>query len=149
MTVDYSKGSRQSATLAADIRALVQEYAAEVQRIYEDDATGTWRGAPSFPVTDVTEGGDLILNVGPDGEERIVNIFRYVDEGTRVRYARMTNPFTSKSAPGRLQSGSGQGGFEELDFIPRPGIEARKFGEQIVKQLKAQFVEDVRKLIEG
>lgn len=149
MKVDYKKGGRSVATLAADIRLLVQEYASEVQRLYTEEATGTWRGAPSFPVQNVSEGDDLTLNVAPDGEERIVKIFHYVDAGTRVRYARMSNPFLPKSAPGQLRSGPGQGGFEELDFIPRPGIEARKFGEQIVKQLETQFLEDMRKLIEG
>lgn len=150
MKVTYQKGRRKDPSkIADDVRNLVKEYAERVQKIYSEDVVGTWEHQPDFPVTDVSSGGNLTLNVGPSGDEKAVHIFRYVDEGTRIRYARMTIGFRPKSAPGNLLSGAGVGGFEELDFVPRPGIQPREFGKEIVKQLTDDFVADVRRAIEG
>jgi hypothetical protein len=136
-------------SLANQVRALTRRYATRVQELYVNDATGSWNEAPDFPDTELMENGNLVINVGPDGEERVVKKFRYVDEGTSVRYAKMTRDFVAKSAPGRLRSGAGRGGFEELDGVFRPGIQARGFGDQIVDELRDQFLTDMREIFNG
>jgi hypothetical protein len=148
--VTFKKGNGIDAEdLANQVRALTRRYATRVQEMYTDDATGTWNEAPDFPDTELIENGNLVINVGPDGEERVVKKFRYVDEGTSVRYARMTRDFVPKSSSGRLRSGPGRGGFAELDGIFRPGIAARNFGDQIVDELRDQFLTDMREIFNG
>lgn len=140
---------RNPAKMAKDIRALASTYADRVQKIYQEEVVGTWAHQADFPVNELTEDGGLIFNVGPAGDGESVDIFRYVDEGTDVRYARMSLDFVPKTQVGQLRSGQGRGGFEELDFLHRPGIQAREYGKQIVEQLQDEFTQDIKRILNG
>jgi hypothetical protein len=77
-------------------------------------------------------------------------IYFYVSGGTAVRYATMSPDWQSKTAPGRLSAGSGRGRVLYVSRNrPRPGIEARKFDEQIVKKEDKPFERAVRAAIEA
>lgn len=56
----------------------------------------------------------------------------WLDLGTRVRYAVMSNPFIPKTRAGQLQSWAGKG---KMLFVskkhPMPGIKARKFSKAL------------------
>lgn len=87
----------------------------------------TWNERPKFTKETQVRGDTVTVLVGTDDK-----IYKFVDKGTRVRYATMTADFLAKTRPGVLGSRRGQGG---VLFIskkhPRPGIVARRFTETI------------------
>ncbi len=73
-------------------------------------------------------------------ERRIVTPdpkYAWLNYGTAVRYATMTNPFSAKTEPGVIGSRAGVGG---LLFVsrhhPRPGIIAREFDKAIAERFQ-------------
>ncbi|MFG0252981.1 MAG: hypothetical protein ACF8NJ_08925 [Phycisphaerales bacterium JB038] len=59
-------------------------------------------------------------------------LYFFLNDGTDVRYATMTDPFEAKTTPGVIGSGPGRGGLLYVDVnTPRPGIEARKWDRAI------------------
>lgn len=99
---------------------------------------GNWKEKPKFSsrviIGGVAEG--IQIQVGTDSP-----IYRYIDEGTKVRYATMSADWKSKTIPDVVGSFPGKG--KKL-FVnkkrPRPGIKARKFTKHIAKttQIKLQ-----------
>lgn len=75
-------------------------------------------------------------------------IYFFLSGGTPVRFATMSPDWRSKTQPGRLGAGAGRG---RVLFVnrrrPRPGIEARKFDDQIVKKEDKPFERAVREAI--
>jgi len=64
-------------------------------------------------------------------------IYGYLNNGTKVRYATMTSDFESKTEPGFLGSKQGRGGLLYVDRRrPRPGIEGRHFDKMVAKEIK-------------
>jgi len=99
----------------------------------------TWRHNPGFKMTIGYKGGDLFASVTTEDP-----IFGYLNDGTGVRYATMTDDFIPKTTPGALSSGSGQGGVQYVNRkIPRPGIEARHFTTQMRERYERAFIQDV------
>jgi len=95
----------------------------------------TWHHRVDFSYK-VTQSGD--------GFEVLVwtedEIFFYVDQGTRVRYATMTDDFEPKTTPGSLSGGVGKGGLAYVDVNnPKPGITARRFMETLEKQRDPRY----------
>lgn len=97
--------------------------------------TRTWRGKPEWVkkirrTPGVIEGDFYTLS----------DIYRFISEGTKVRYATMTPDFVAKTVSGWTGSRPGRGG---LLFInknrPRPGIKARLFPETIAQRLGPYF----------
>lgn len=67
-------------------------------------------------------------------------VYRFLDEGTRVRYAVMTPDFISKTRPSVLPSRRGRGGLMKvIKSNPLPGIEARNFDERIAQRMQPRF----------
>lgn len=62
-------------------------------------------------------------------------IYRFVSEGTKDRFGVMTPGFSPKTRAGRIAARQGQGGlwYVASRRNPRPGIQPRKFDEQIAK----------------
>lgn len=67
-------------------------------------------------------------------------IFKFLDEGTRVRYATMSPDFKAKTKVGRLSSTAGRG---SMLFVskrrPRPGIAARNWTPLLQKRATLKF----------
>ncbi len=65
------------------------------------------------------------------------DIYRFLNDGTAIRYATMTNPFAPKTEPGVIGSQAGVG---RLNYIsrarPRPGIIAREFDKAIAERFQ-------------
>jgi hypothetical protein len=78
-------------------------------------------------------------------------IYAYVDGGTEKRYALMSDDWESKTTPGVLEPGEGQGivelygeGFKKVfGDNPRPGIVARDFSKQIYDIENPMFRRDM------
>jgi hypothetical protein len=68
--------------------------------------------------------------------------YKFVDEGTRVRYAVMTPGFVAKSKTNVINSFKGTGGFWFLmrkGMQPKPGLVARNFSQIITERTSPAF----------
>lgn len=73
------------------------------------------------------------------------DIYRYLDEGTKVRYATMTNPFTAKTKVNSLKASRGRGGVAFVNRNrPRPGIKARGFIKLVWKKWQPLFRKEMQ-----
>ena len=66
-------------------------------------------------------------------------IYYFLNQGTRVRFAKMTPDFVPKTRVRVIGSFQGQGGLEEVDHIGRPGIKARRWNEAIATKHKTRL----------
>jgi hypothetical protein len=78
--------------------------------------------------------------------------WRWLNEGTAVRWALMDKRFRPKTAPGRWKSGPGAGPSEPVwrgysMGIPQPGIEPRDWSGQAKKRHKDKLKEALREAI--
>ena len=106
-----------------------------------DVTTQTWRDRPEFTI-DKSEGRRM---VSTDND-----IYRYLDRGTSVRYATMSDNFSPKTRSGFIGSNAGRGGMVRVSRLhPRPGIQARKFSESIQKKWDAQMATIFQRAIDA
>jgi hypothetical protein len=101
----------------------------------------TWKGdKPKAETLIGLTTKDASVLTGPNGSEDALNKFKWLDEGTCVRYATMSQDWKSKTTPGKLKSGRGRG---RMLFVnkrrPRPGIKARGWTELIQKRRRRPF----------
>jgi hypothetical protein len=110
----------------------------------------TWNDPPSFSAKvdgDVRgDRPDIVINI--EGTEFQRQKWRWINDGTAIRYATMSKDFQAKTAPGRRVStaGAGQVLFVKKS-VPRPGIKARNFERDINEQLEPTFVDRARRAI--
>lgn len=73
-------------------------------------------------------------------------IYGYLNNGTKVRYATMSPDFEAKTEPRVIGSSRGRGEVLYVDTRrPRPGIEARHFDEEIAKKIKPVLESEVER----
>lgn len=106
-----------------------------------DVTSQTWRERPKFLISKKT------------GERTIYTtdlIYKFVSGGTRVRYATMTQGFRPKTRVRKLVSYKGRGG---VAFIsrkhPRPGITAREYPDEVIKEINKVFPSIVQRAIDA
>lgn len=111
------------------------------------DTTSTWQGdKPKFESI-IEVQNDISILTGPVGSGEAVNKFVWLDEGTSIRWAVMSNNWRSKTSPGRLRSGRGRGGvviagrraMQRRNIRPRPGIKARNWTSTLQRQRRRPF----------
>jgi hypothetical protein len=111
------------------LNALLEEGKA-MKKTLEEDVTGTWQHEAGFSVPHVQfRGGDALIAIATDDP-----IFKYLDEGTLVRWAALSSDWVSKTkASGSLKSGAGKGRVlrRGRKAGPHRGIEARNFSERV------------------
>lgn len=90
-------------------------------------------------------GGNIRADIYTDDQ-----IFWWLEEGTRVRYAIMNDPYATKTAPGQINSRAGYrtykgGKYYHLDMNSPviPGIEPRYICAVIVRNDEAKFKSDI------
>jgi hypothetical protein len=107
--------------LRADIRRANQNTARDIRRELEK-TTQTWDHEVKFQqITNVGEWAEVLI--GTDDK-----IWKWLDQGTRVRYAHMTSDFEAKTTPDWVGSRPGKGGVAFIDTRhPLPGIKARNW----------------------
>lgn len=108
----------------------------------------TWNDKPAFS-------GEASDDLGPEkpnvlivvnGSDLQVKKWFWVDKGTAVRYAQLSQDWASKTQPGQRVPGPGQGRVLYVDRnIAWPGIDARKFSEDIVDDLSPEAVAHFRR----
>ena len=80
-------------------------------------SVSTWDHKPPFDKEIETVGGwgGMIRVTGTVSTED--DVYRYLNDGTSVRYATMTPNFKAKTKPGRISAGAGAGGLLSLIHI--------------------------------
>lgn len=108
-----------------------------------EKTVATWDHKPAFRAS-VSVQQDLI-----EGHVRTVRIFGkkppeliyyFINQGTKVRFAKMTPDFEPKTRVRVLDSFAGAGGLDSVDArFPNPGIKGRKFNEAIADKHRARL----------
>lgn len=125
------------ARLEKAINDALDNQAAKAKADFES-TVATWDKKPTF-------------QVAKEDFKRIVftsdKNYKYLDEGTKVRYVIMIPGFVSKTMPGVLGSRPGRGGVLVHTKNPQPGIKARGWTDIIEKTNQAELTKIVQKLI--
>lgn len=121
--------------------------------------TATWKGAkPRFNPKRVISSTEISVTTGPSGNEKAVNKWGWLDQGTAIRWALMSGNWRSKTVSKRLKSRRGSGkvliagrrAMQKRNIKPRKGIKARGWTKIIEKRRRKKFVammkRDFRKL---
>lgn len=99
-------------------------------------AVSTWRDPVPFYYKIEKKGDEVSVLVSTNNR-----IFYFINEGTDIRYATMTEDFIPKSSPGSLSAGMGAGGVAYVSRkVPRPGITPRRFMETVSLKHEARFL---------
>lgn len=102
-----------------------------------DKTVATWEHKPVFRMSVRVQQFEII------GEVHTAKIFGkspeliyyFINQGTAVRYAKMTQDFEPKSRVRVIGSFPGAGGLDKVDVrFPMPGIKARRFNEEIANK---------------
>ena len=132
------KGKR----LSQVVKDIARDLGSQMLRDYERTVE-TWQDKPAFEQVVEISGDTVTALIGTDSL-----IYKFVDLGTRVRYATMSPDFAAKTKPGFLGSTAGRGGMVFVDKSkPKPGIQARRFTEiiqakydEVADQVAARYV---------
>lgn len=89
--------------------------------------TRTWSSQPSWTAKRTRNGWTIYVST---------KIFKYLDEGTAVRYATMTKDFKPKTRTGVFYSYAGAGKVAYVSkAVPRPGIRARDWTPKVDEEV--------------
>ena len=122
----------------------VDEADKEFAKTYKD-----FNHKPKFEKDVRDTGSEIIGSVLTSGDPSKENPYPWVQRGTKVRRARMTPDFVSKTQPGVISSRSGRGG---VMFVSKklnlPGIEARNSEEEILKIIKPRLLKKAQRALD-
>jgi hypothetical protein len=108
----------------------------------------TWTRKPKFTKWMNANSDFIAGTITTPGEGSSENPYPFVERGTKVRYARMTNNFISKTQPGLISSRRGRGGVLRVDKTkPLPGIKARGWEEKIKKSQEPKLKKRINKAL--
>ena len=100
----------------------------------------TWTHQPRFTPQRMTRGWGVSIDP--------LYPYKWVNEGTRVRYATMSADWSSKTKPNVIASYRGSG---RMLFVsrkrPRPGIKARNFQDIILRRVQARAANSIREAL--
>jgi len=100
----------------------------------------TFEHKPTFEKEMKVSDKEIEGSVLTSGDGSRDNPYPFVAKGTRVRYARMSPDFVSKTQPGLISSRRGRGGAIRVDRNkPLPGIEDRRWEEDIARIQKKRL----------
>lgn len=120
----------------------MDKFNAEINKDF-DKTVATWDHKPKFRATvavaqDLIEGHVRTVRIYGDKPPEL--IYYFINQGTKVRFARMTRDFEPKTRVRVIDSFPGAGGLEAVDpRIPNPGIVGRKFNEAIATKHRARL----------
>lgn len=125
-------------------RAMIKEMEKLNKDILADfnRTTETWNHRPRFGskvnvAQGLIEGHTRTARIhGPKPPELI---YYFLNNGTKVRFAEMTDDFEPKTRVRVIDSFPGRGGLKQVDHIGRPGIRGRRWNEAIATKHKARL----------
>lgn len=106
---------------------------AEIVKRALERTTATWDTKVFFKIDTHNYAEEFSHTVSTDNE-----IFRFVNDGTSVRYWVMTKDFQPKTTPRVIGSRAGQGGKAYFWSKGAPGIEPREFVDEIMDRREVQ-----------
>ena len=118
--------------------------------------TRTWKGKkPRFKAELQVTSDSMVMDIVPYGNDKAVNKWKWLNEGTKIRWALMSGNFKSKTQSGmkRPTSRRGRGGpvivgkraMQKRNIGPRPGIKAREWTKLVRKIREPIFIRQMRK----
>lgn len=126
-----------SAGQAAKEQAL-KELGEEAKALFEKTVE-TWRDKPVFRVNELQN--SVTVTTGN-------RIYSYIDKGTSVRYAVMSDDYNPKTRSRVIGSTGGRG---RMIFVsrnhPKPGIQAREFSVVIQERMQRKFAAKFKNVI--
>lgn len=130
-----------TASLRAKLLNAIKPVANDMEKAF-NEYVSTWQEHfPEFITKYGYAHGDIYAYVALNGWGPDEQVFYFLDHGTSVRYATMTEDFVAKTTPHKLYSGEGQGGLNYVDpNQPRPGIEAREISKEIADTYREVFM---------
>ena len=132
-----------------DPDAFVREGLRELEKLNDQIETdfertvATWTNRPRFKKSLHVEQGSVwgyVRTVRIYGAKPPELIYYWINNGTRIRFAKMTSDFEPKSRRRVIDSFAGRGGLESLDVKhPYPGIQGREFDVAIATKHNARL----------
>lgn len=123
-------------TILNELRKAQRAEAAKIRRELEK-TVATWDDKPKFQQITDTSDGNFFIGFDTDSD-----VWRYLDQGTQIRWAVMSADWESKTQPRRRRARQGQGNvviagrraMQQRNIQPRPGIEPRNWTEDITRE---------------
>jgi len=137
-------------TTSRELRAAMKQETAEIESLFKQVSDGFDETHVSYNKNVSVIGDDLIGKTFTDNE-----IMAHLNFGTHTRWAVMSSDWASKTSPGNLSSGSGQGravvrgrrAMQARGIQPRPGITARAWDKEVVKRRRVPFRKNMQEAI--
>lgn len=128
----------------------------KLEGVIESTLSGLALGAKAdFETTVATWNTSVDFTIkSPEKYSRVVStnnrIYKFINDGTRVRYAVMTANFRAKTRPGFIGSNAGAGGVAFFSKKrPRPGIKARNFDKKIAEKWRKEAPRTMQRAIDA
>jgi len=111
--------------------------------------TRTWNDPPGFESHFKFSGGEAVLWTVITGTDLEIWKWIWLDEGTSVRHAILSDNWQSKTQPGFLDARGGQGHVVAVNknYLGK-GIDPREFAEQIAKEMEKTFADDIQAAVD-
>lgn len=127
----------------------------EKQRKLLEQTVRHWKEKPKFEVVIEVEGDHVTLIVRPTGPDKIVQIWGWIDGGTKPytivphmsKALRFQVPYSAGSRPGTFKTSPARRGSQWVStkVVRHPGIKARRWTELLQKKRKNYFYTAMRK----
>lgn len=138
----------KSGKMLDKIRDAMKEQGEEIDKQFAK-TYDTWKHKPKFKTKFSESSSEIVISVTTTGKGSSDNPYPFVERGTSVRYATMTPDFSPKSQRGIIGSGPGSGGVLFINKnIPRDGIEAREFEDEIKNEEDPKFKKRIEKAMD-
>lgn len=141
--IDQPKFNMKGITVA--LRAALIEEGREQAKLLRK-TTRTWKGdKPEFPQEVRVGPNQVTLSIEPSGDG--ADIWRYLEGGTKMRWALMGKGFRPKTRRAFLGSSRGRGGavivgkraMMARGIKARPGIKARNWRAEVIRERSRKF----------
>jgi len=157
MTAISSKDlSKEADNIVKQVRANARKALKTWANIFKVEylkTTATWKRQPIWNISfeSTSEGESATISTNN-------NIYRFLHDGTSIRWAVMSNPFEPKTTSRILGSGPGKGGAilkgakamgKAGIQTPMPGIKAREWTQEILRIHEKPFQESMDKIVFG
>lgn len=112
-----------------------------------DKTTATWASRPQFDTEIAVSDDEMSVQVSTAD-----NVYRFLHDGTKVRWALMSADFEPKTQPRVLGSRPGKGTVvlrgRSVMKEPQPGIQPRHWTQEIIKNEEKNFQRDMIKALD-
>jgi len=136
------KGAFKSGAFVAEITKALNEEKRELSRLYKQ-TYATWSNPPSMHEEVKIGSSEAYAEVSTDDKKML-----WLDDGTKIRHAQMSQGWVSKTKPNKLKSGHGRGKLVRVSRqIQNPGIKPRNWSKIIAGIREPKFQRNVQNAV--